>query len=227
MIEVVKEQLDETASIIKLRLLPFYASKRLELIKGLIKTYNGTYEDADQEAENINTFIMDQIKLFSLSPKFINMYVEYCVRDAEMATTSNKNVFGRVFETNLVNNIRRFASEESVDEFSVLLEDVAYAIHFEEKYPLSSTDHSGIIDKYNEDNLMRVSVQKFCEVMVQAKILVEEDNAYYFYNNNYLAYFVAKSLNTRYNNGEGQGELEQISQNICCNINGDILLFLS
>ena len=227
MIEVVKEQLDETASIIKLRLLPFYASKRLELIKGLIKTYNGTYEDADQEAENINTFIMDQIKLFSLSPKFINMYVEYCVRDAEMATTSNKNVFGRVFETNLVNNIRRFASEETVDEFSVLLEDVAYAIHFEEKYPLSSTDLSGIIDKYNEDKLMRVSVQKFCEVMVQAKILVEEDNAYYFYNNNYLAYFVAKSLNTRYNNGEGQGELEQISQNICFNINGDILLFLS
>jgi len=227
MIEVVKEQLDETASIVKLRLLPFYATKRLELIKGLIKTYNNTHENADEEAENINTFIMDQIKLFSLSPKFINMYVEYCVRDAEMATTSNKNVFGRVFETNLVNNIRRFASEETVDEYSVLLEDVAYAIHFEEKYPLSSTDLSSIIDKYNEDNLMRVSVQKFCEVMVQTKILIEEDNAYYFYNNNYLAYFVAKSLNTRYNNGEGRGELEQISQNICFNINGDILLFLS
>jgi hypothetical protein len=74
---------------------------------------------------------------------------------------------------------------------------------------------------------MRVSVQKFCEVMVQAKILVEEDNEYYFYNNNYLAYFVAKSLNTRYNNGDGRGELEKISKNICFNINGDILLFLS
>ncbi len=227
MVEVVKELLDESSSMIKLRLLPFYASKRLELIKGLIKTYNGTYEGLDQQADDINTFIMDQIKLFSLSPKFINMYVEYCVRDAEMATSSNKNVFGRVFETNLVNNIRRFVSEETVDEYCVLLEDVAYAIHFEEKYPLASTDLSCIIDKYNEDNLMRVSVQKFCEVMVQSKILVEEDNAYYFYNNNYLAYFVAKSLNARYNNGEGQGELEQISQNICFNINADILLFLS
>lgn len=227
MVEIVKEQLDDTSNMLKVRLLPFYATKRLELIKGLIKTYNQNQDDTDHMAENINTFITDQIKFFSLSPKFINMYVEYCVRDADMATSSNKNVFGRVFENNLVNNIRRFASEEAVDEFCVLLEEVAYQIHFGEKYPLSSTDLSNIIDKYNDDNLMKVSVQRFCDVMIKAKVLIEQDNSYYFYNNSYLSYFVAKSLNSRYNNGEDAGELEQISQNICFNINGDILLFLS
>ena len=35
-----------------------------------------------------------------------------------------------------------------------------------------------------------------------------------FYNNNYLAYFVAKSLNSRYQNNEGNGELEKITKNI-------------
>ena len=155
------------------------------------------------------------------------MYVEYCVRDYEMASSSNKNVFGKVFENNLVNSIRRSVPDATVDEFSVLLEDVAYTIHFEEKYPLSSTELSQLIDRYNAENLMKVSSQKFCEVMVKAKILIEEDNSYYFYNKSYLAYFVAKSLNARYNNAEDNGELEQLFQNICFNINGDILLFLS
>jgi len=227
MVEIAKEQLSGTDSVIKVQLLPFYSSKRLELIQNLIKVYNGNFEDTDKEAESINTFIRDQIKIFSLSPKFINMYVEYCIRDAEMATTSNRNVFGRVFESNMINSIRRFASESDVDEFSVLLEDIAYNIHFNEKYPLSATDLSAIIDEYNENNLMKGGVQRFCEVMTKSKILVEENNEYYFYNNSYLAYFVAKSLNSRYNNGEGQGELERIAQNICFNINGDILLFLS
>ena len=227
MVEIVKEELGDTKQICKMRLLPFYSTKRLELIKGLIKTYNATYEDSDKEAENINTFITDQIKLFSLSPKFINMYVEYCIRDAEMATNSNRNAFGRVFENNLVNSIRRFASEETVDEYCVLLEDVSYVVHFKEKYPLSTTELSEIVDNYNKENIMKVSFQKFIEVMLNAKVLIEEDNAYYFYNNNYLAYFVAKSLNSRYNNGEDAGELETISTNICFNINGDILLFLS
>ena len=37
---------------------------------------------------------------------------------------------------------------------------------------------------------------------------------YTFYNNNYLAYFVAKSLNSRYQNNEGNGELEKIAKNM-------------
>lgn len=154
------------------------------------------------------------------------MYVDYCINDTEM-TSTNKNVFGRVFETNLVNRIRKFASDTDLDEYSVLLEEIAYQIHFKEKYPLGVSDMVKIIEDYNRDYSMHVNVQKFCQVMVDAKVLVEEDNNYYFYNDNFLAYFVAKSLNTKYNNGEGTDELQSLIKNICFNINGDILLFLS
>lgn len=142
-------------------------------------------------------------------------------------THTNRNVFGRVFENNLLNSIRKHSFEGDIEEYCVLLEEIAYVIHFEEKYPLSATDLSRIVDAYNEEHILKVSVSKFCDVMIKAKILKEEDNAYAFYNNNFLAYFVAKSLNSRYQNDESNGELEQLAQNICFNINGDILLFLS
>lgn len=226
-IEMAKTQLDESDEIAKYRLLPFYSAKRLKLIKNIISIYKNNYCDQDKEATQINDFIRDQIKLFSLSPKFINLYVEYCIRETELASNTNKNVFGRVFENDLINNILKYSSEEDLDEYATLLEEVAYNIHFNEKYPLQATELSSIVDKYNEEHLLKVSVVKFCEVMTNAKILVQEENSYYFYNNSYLAYFVAKSLNSRYNNGEANGELETILKNICFNINGDILLFLS
>lgn len=227
LIGLVKEQLEDSNLIVKLRILPFYSSKRLELVTKLVKVYSGGYEGYEKEAEGINQFIRDQIKLFSLSPKFINLYVEFCIRDSELATSSNKNVFGRVFETSIVNNMRKFVSDNDIDEYSVLLEEIAYHIHFEEKYPIAATELSNIIDKYNDDHYLKVSMGRFCDAMIKAKILVEEENSYYFCNNSYLAYFVAKSLNSRYSNGESTGELERITQNICFNINGDILLFLS
>lgn len=128
------------------------------------------------------------------------MYVEYCINDTEL-TNSNKNVFGRVFEINLVNRIRRYSSDADIDEFSFLLEEIAYQIHFNEKYPLPVSDLISIIDKYNKEYGLHVNIQKFCQTMIDAKVLVEEDNSYYFYKESFLAYFVAKSLNTRYNNG--------------------------
>lgn len=227
LVNLVKEELEESEEIAKYRLLPFYLSKRLQLVKNLISIYGDGGSDVDKQAEEINKFICDQIKLFTLSPKFINIYVEYWIKESEMATNTNKNVFGRVFENNLLNSIRKFASDGDIDEYCVLLEEIAYVIHFDEKYPISATELSQIVDKYNDDHMLKVSVSKFCEVMTKAKILIEEENSYTFYNNNYLAYFVAKSLNSRYQNNEGNGELEKIAKNICFNINGDILLFLS
>lgn len=225
-IDIVKERY-QTEDTVKVSILPFYVAKRLELIKkNLVCINNGEYSDLDAQAEAINKFIRENIKLFSLSPRFIKMYVDYCINDTEM-TSANKNVFGRVFETNLVNRIRKFASDADVDEYSVLLEEIAYQIHFNEKYPLGIADMVEIIEGYNRDYTMHVNVQKFCQVMIDAKVLVEDDNSYYFYSDNFLAYFVAKSLNTRYNNGEGKDELQTLIRNICFNINGDILLFLS
>ena len=217
-------QLDD---VIRLRILPFYTTKRLELIRKNLTCLNqGEYADLKEQAESINEFIRDHIKLFSLSPRFIKMYVEFCVNDTEM-TNSNKNVFGRVFETNLVNRIRRSASDADIDEYSYLLEEIAYQIHFNEKYPLPLSDLVAIIDTYNKEYGLHVNFQKFCETMIKAKVLVEEENSYYFYKESFLAYFVAKSLNTRYNNREGKDELQKLIKNICFNINGDILLFLS
>lgn len=225
-IDQIKEKY-QSEDVAKLRILPFYTNKRLELIKkSLVCINNGEYKDIKEQAEIINNFIRENIKLFSLSPRFIRLYVDYCVNEAEL-TNTNKNVFGKVFETNLVNRIRDFSSDADIDEYSVLLEKIAYHIHFNERYPLPVGELVDIIEDYNKDYGMHVNVRNFCRAMTEAKVLVEEDNDYYFYKDSFLAYFVAKSLNSRYNNGEGQGELQKLINNICFNINGDILLFLS
>ena len=137
--------------------------------KNLACISHGEYSDIKQQAENINNFICDHIKLFSLSPRFIKMYVEYCINDTEL-TNSNKNVFGRVFEINLVNRIRRYSSDADIDEFSFLLEEIAYQIHFNEKYPLPVSDLISIIDKYNKEYGLHVNIQKFCQTMIDAKV---------------------------------------------------------
>lgn len=225
-IDQIKEKY-QSEDVAKLRILPFYTNKRLELIKKSLACINyGEYTDIKEQAETINNFIRENIKLFSLSPRFIRLYVDYCVNEAEL-TNTNKNVFGRVFETNLVNRIRKFSSDADIEEYSVLLEKIAYHIHFNERYPLPVRELVAIIDEYNKDYGMHVNIKNFCQAMTKAKVLVEEDNNYYFYKDSFLAYFVAKSLNSRYNNGEAQDELLKLINNICFNINGDILLFLS
>lgn len=225
----IKEKLNKKFEINKYRILPFYSQKRLELIEKLYGLYNrsqGSNVSLYDESKKINDFIREQIRLFSLSPQFINMYVNYCTRTADLEGSPN-NAFGKVFENNLVNSIRKHTSDANIDEYSVLLELIAYDIHFQEKYPISSDELSKIIIRYNQENLMNVNFRLFCDVMIKAKVLKEENNSYTFYCNSYLAYFVAKSVNTKYNNGDANGELNIIIQNICFNINGDILLFLS
>lgn len=223
----VKEKLIGGEKTQKFTLLPFYAPKRQKLIENLYSLYTAEC-DPDKvyiASKRINDFIKDQVRLFSLNPQFISMYVGYCTRKNDVDSTTS-NIFGKVFEDNLVHSMRRI-SPHTIDEYSFLLEEIAYEIHFKENYPISESDLSKIIDRYNSEYTMSVSLRDFCNVMIKAKVFKEEDNKYSFYNKNYLAYFVAKSLNTRYNNGYDNNELEIIANNICFNINGDILLFLS
>lgn len=225
--ESVRAKLSKENPQSRYRILPFYSRKRLKLIEKLINIKNPERKDVYNESQKINSFIKDQIKLFSINPKFISMYVSFCIRNTEYDTASNKNVFGKVFENDMVNSIRKYASEDNVDEYLVLLEEIAYDIHFNEKYPLPVEDLIKIIIKYNDEHVMNVDFNKFLAVMINAKIIKEEFNSCVFSSENYLAYFVAKSLNTRYNNNESAGEMELLAKNICFNINGDILLFIS
>ena len=61
----------------------------------------------------------------------------------------------------------------------------------------------------------------------EAKILNVDRCEISFYNKTYLAYFVAKFINRKIQNGAGSEELKYVIDNLCYNINSDILLFLT
>lgn len=67
MFDGIIDALSNMEDIVKLQILPFYTEKRLELIKkNLICLNDGEYNDIKEQAESINNFIRDHIKLFSL-----------------------------------------------------------------------------------------------------------------------------------------------------------------
>lgn len=116
----------------------------------------------------------------------------------------------------------------SISEYLKILELIAHYAHFSKKSPFESSAINEIIKKYNEEFFMTVDCVKFKNNLIKANILeILEGDMYRFTNDSYLAYFTARSINKRFNEENGKDDLEFICRNLCFNINGEILLFLS
>ena len=219
--------IDENNTIARLKILPFYLRKRKELIRTILRNSVTKVDNIDEKVSEINNFISNQIQIFSLNPNFISMYVNHYTDDVKN-TDLQTNVFSKVFEANIIRSLMKYIKNESVDEYFALYENLAYKMHFSKKYPITYSDIKETIDDYNSDFMMEIDISKFRKVSIRANILEELDNdTFRFSDDTYLAYFVACALNKRANNGEIKDELTWICTNICFNINGDILLFLS
>lgn len=227
-IETAKQNLIEENNVtIRLKILPFYLRKRKELIKTVLSNSVTKVDNIEEKVREINNFISNQIQIFSLNPNFISMYVSYYTDDIKN-TDLQTNLFSKVFESNIIRSLMRYIKNESVDEYFALYENLAYKMHFNKKYPITYNDIKETIDQFNIDFMMEIDISKFRKVSIRANILEELDNdTFRFSDDSYLAYFVASALNKKANNGEIKDELSWICTNICFNINGDILLFLS
>jgi hypothetical protein len=213
-----------------LKICPFYYGKRQELITKICSKYKEhKIVDIPERARKINEEITNQIKYFQLNPDFIHQYVNYYINFSYIKTQNESNVFNKVFEANITFRIAQNTQEENVNEILVALDFVAHYIHFNKKYPLPIEEFEQAINAYNKRYDNELNPKMVYQVAIKANIIkeVSEKFGVEFCDENLLAYFTALHLNRIFNEGKGAADLKYILDNICFEINGDIILFLS
>lgn len=227
--EKVMEELEEN-EILNLKICPFYYAKREELIGKVCDLFQDRkIKNSIDTVHKINEEITNQIKYFQLNPDFIHQYVNYYLNFSFLKTQNDNNVFSKVFEANITFRIAQNTKEENVDEILVALDFVAHHIHFNKKYPLPTEEFKEAVDKYNKKYDNNINPRMVYDIAIKSNIIKEVPNKFgiVFCDENLLAYFTALHLNRGFNEGECAEELTYILNNICFEINGDIILFLS
>ena len=214
-------------TMIRLKIEPFYADKRNDLI---LKVCNCLTSQQDSDnindvATQVNTFIKNQIKLFSLNPAFIIMFTHCFI--SNYVDRSNNNAFNEVFSSNISAAIEKARKKTSLQDDLAILQEVANFAHFRKQYPIKLTSFCEIVENFNKEHRAKCNSIDVINELTAAKILKQGEHGISFVNKSYLAFFVAKWLNRQIHNGAGQTELKFVVDNICFNINADILLFLT
>ena len=230
LLERTKAQLKAVDSIYRYKIMPLYADKRQELIERVVKIKATDPSSVAKISKILTEAITAQRRFINLDPDFIIKYVEYYCNNVGDAVGGDSGVFSKVFEASLINAINKYQTQKlSVDKVFVLLSKIAHYIHFNKAYPISKQQVLKIIDQYNEDYGADVIGIDFISIATQANILVFDETltGYRFANKNYLAYFVARELNSQYNNTGDDSDLQTVLRYACFGINADILLFVS
>lgn len=221
---------DDNDVFFRYRLRPFFIDKRQELI---IRVVNLRIED-QEEVEKTSKVLMEAIKkqrrFFNFDPAFIIQYVDYYCKNLGDIQPNDGNVFGKVFEANIINSLAVYQNKKlTVDKLFVILAKIAYYIHFSKAYPITFAEIDNVIQRYNNDYGTDVDANDFIRIIKSAKIitLCGDNSEYKFCNKNYLAFFVAKELNLKFNTDGNDKDLQQILRMICFGINADILLFIT
>ncbi len=224
-IEETKKSITSSENIYKI--LPFYLKKRIELI-GKLLSCQQINSDIEEKVDEINKFIVDQLKVFSLDPAFITKYVSFYMNKNSMEDLQS-NIFNRVFESSITMALQNIVNDSNtVSEYFRTFEIIANKVHFKKQYPITSKDIEDIIKNYNQEYGLDIKCDLFLKNAIDAKLFVRVgDGKYWFYKNSILAYFVAKSVNYEYVNDGEEEHLKWLCENVCYNINGEILLFLS
>ncbi len=171
-----------------------------------------------------------QKRFLTFSPDFIISFAEYYYNNLGMATNSDSSVFSKVFEANITAALFPYQTANvSIEKMYTLLAVVAHRIHFKKLYPINAAHIIDAINEYNQENGDDVNPLRFIESVKKAKVLIEDavDGGYRFANRSQLAYFVARAVNSNYQETGDQKDLEYILRYSCFGINSDVLLFVS
>lgn len=217
-------------SVVKYRIMPFFADKRKELIQKLVSLKHKKDPSiiVDETVETLCESINLQKRFISLEPEFIINFVEYYCNNLGTALNSDSSVFSKVFEANITTALSLYKTKDfSIEKLYKLLSMLAHYIHFKKRYPVSEHEIIQVVDDYNNDYDDVVLPSAFLEIVKKAKILVLDNEGYRFANRNQLAYFCAREVNFLYNDTGNEDDLKYLVQYCCFGINADILMFIS
>lgn len=225
-IELTRKHLDEEEDTVTIKICPVYSDTRELLIRKVCKVVipNISDNELDTKTKEINNIIRNQMQIFNLNPYFIVLFIKTILTSGyEKGET---NVFNSVFVSNIT-NILKTNSKLDINVSILILQRIAYYIHTNKEYPIKSASITRIISEYNEEGKgyrKPLNPVEIVNELVKTRIInyYNDEGDVCFFNNSYLAYFIAKEwlkiIDLK--------ELEKIVDNICFGINGEILLFI-
>lgn len=212
---------------IRFKILPFYSTKRDELIKKVfIQNCQFSDKNNEQRILDISRIIESQISFFELSPNFIIMFVEsFCSNG--FTYSSNVKIFSSTFVASITNAIAKIEKiDTSIAER--FLQELAYYMHKNKKYPVEYSTYLEIVKVYNTKYGKKIQHDVYFNALKSSKIL---ENCLFdeikFVNTNHLAFFVAKEIIKQFVATGDFSEIEYLLNNLCFGINSTILLFVS
>ncbi|MGE1061239.1 metallophosphoesterase [Megasphaera paucivorans] len=230
-VELVENEIVKADYFEELRIKPFFAEKRSQLVKKIC-LLNSTYtsEDADGVNKLIDRLVYNNSNLFSLNPGFIIRYTDYFTKEHYCDYTKGEAIFSQIFEYELHTSIMRVSKDADINQDFIVFEKIAGYMYEHRKDILKQEEVRDIVDKYNALYGMNVYLAQILKIGEQAKLFKNtEDCSIYFVNKNYLAYFIAKHLLRVLQDDKSTGNLliQYALKNICFGINSDIILFIS
>lgn len=223
--QVVQTLVDEKDLTLNIK--SFLYDKRKVLINNILRHSDKDY-DVEIETTKINDLINMQVKYFNLDPEFIINFVNQYEMDINFKYTAGMNVFNVVYESGIKNQIIAYSNGIDPTHVINILRELAYKMHFEKKSSIKIDEISQVAEIYKKEYRQKVNIRSFLDAVLNAKILIENDNEYRFRDHTIIAYFVAQALNQKYNQGEDiKNNLELLLRDLCFSINSDIVLFLA
>ena len=225
-----KHEFDKDGKILTYSISGFYKSKRTELTKRICEKSGLKKEEIDKVIITLDHFAQKSPGLFRYSPEYILIYLDNILKDGN-PDKKDEQVVSVVFENNLRTALSNSASSKYLPEYLILLEELAYRMHFSRQESCNLNFIQNIVDNYNTVYDMKVDILKLINAAKESHILIfnEENLLYKFSNKNTFAYFVACKLNKDKNKNIATlaSDLDYIIRNICFSINSNILVFLS
>ena len=130
----------------------FYLDKRKELVNNIVKLI---VKDDEQAQKNIIDLLCEALSkqkyLFRMSPDFIVQFTKYYCNNIGETIKNDSEIFGKVFEANIVSLLEPHSRRISVDKILIIIDKIAYNMHCKKKYPMNQTDICEVIDEYNKE----------------------------------------------------------------------------
>lgn len=232
-VQMVKDNIKSDTEFNKVSISRLYAEKRSELIRKLVSVKIDSHQGKSSEIARTLEQCLNSYRLaFRAEIDFVVQFVNYYCDHISELNKSDATVFSKVFESSIERNIapNLAGRKENANDIIVALSEVAYYIHFNKEYPITSKRINEIISNYCQyyDNRY-LTAGRFLEIVETSNLFVRTPNGYEyrFVSKNHLAYFVAKAVNRKFYDTNDTKDLEILIQHSCFGINADILLFLT
>ena len=233
-VQMVKDNIKSENEFKKIYITRLYAEKRLEVISKVVTLrYRGNESQGRGVARTLEQCLNTYKLGFRTEVDFVVQFADYYCSHIGELDKSDAKVFSKVFEASIERAIapNLYERKENTNDIVVALSDVAFYVHFHREYPITAEHIAEVIEAYCKyyDNRY-LTAARFIDIVESSGLMVKTGNGfeYRFKSKDHLAYFVAKALNRKFHNEDGDEQnLRQIVEQSCFGINGDILMFLT